>query len=51
MIIFIYLSNVSNILWFIIIVVLIICHVDYNKPGWMLLLIPIMIGLTVIAIS
>lgn len=45
------LPNIFNVLWIIVISVLIICYVVYDRPGWILLLILVMIGLTVIALT
>lgn len=45
------LPNIFNVLWFIILTILIICYIVYNRPGWMLFLILIIIGLTIIALT
>jgi uncharacterized protein with NAD-binding domain and iron-sulfur cluster len=45
------LPNVFNLLWFFIIDILIICFIVYRRPRWMLILILVMIGLTVITIT
>ena len=45
------LPNIFNVLWFVLLSVLIICYIVYNKPGWILIFILIMIGLTVITLT
>lgn len=45
------LPNIFNVLWLLIIAILIICYVVYDRVRWILFLILIMIGLTVIVLT